>query len=59
MQVEYACLDGMHRAAFALENLGDNREFMTLLRDHAVETIHSQEATLEDVFVQVTGRSLL
>lgn len=59
VQVESACLDGMHSAQFALENLGDNREFLTLLRDQNVETIHSQEATLEDVFVQVTGRSLV
>ena len=33
VQVEYACLDGMHQASFALENLGSNREFMTLVRD--------------------------
>jgi fluoroquinolone transport system ATP-binding protein len=29
-----------------------------VLRDHQVETIHSREATLDDVFVEATGRQL-
>ena len=34
------------------------RRFRTVLRDHHVETIHSREASLDDVFVEVTGRRL-
>ena len=44
---------------FPLEGLGSNAEFLAVLRDHDVETLHTQEATLEDIFIQVTGRSLL
>ena len=43
---------------FMLNGLGHNSEFWQLLRDQSLQTIHSQEATLEDIFIQVTGRSL-
>jgi len=43
---------------FELDGLGDNPEFVRFLREHEVETIHSQEATLEDVFIESTGRQL-
>ncbi|MBT3187985.1 MAG: ABC transporter ATP-binding protein [Anaerolineae bacterium] len=42
---------------FALPDLGQNG-FVNLIRLHPVQTIHTQEATLEDVFIQITGRSL-
>jgi fluoroquinolone transport system ATP-binding protein len=42
---------------FPLEDLGDNHEFLTRLRAGGVETVHTLETTLEDVFVQVTGRT--
>jgi len=50
--------DGTRSAReFALDGLADNPEFQALLRA-GVETIHTLETTLEDVFVQVTGRTL-
>ena len=42
---------------FALTDLGQEK-FVTLIQQYPVQTIHSQEATLEDIFIQVTGRSL-
>ena len=51
--------DGTQSAQeFPLEGLGSNTEFLGLLRSGSVETIHTLETTLEDVFVQVTGRAL-
>jgi fluoroquinolone transport system ATP-binding protein len=44
---------------FPLRGLADNPGFLSLLRSDAVETIHTLETTLEDVFVQVTGRTLV
>jgi fluoroquinolone transport system ATP-binding protein len=41
-----------------LDGLADNHEFLTLLRADGIETVHTLETTLEDVFVQVTGRTL-
>jgi fluoroquinolone transport system ATP-binding protein len=49
---------GVSVAEFPLEGLADNAEFQGLLRTAAVQTIHSREATLEDVFIAVTGRGL-
>ncbi len=43
---------------FPLDGLGTNQEFLQLIRDFRLESIHSQEATLESVFIQVTGTSL-
>jgi fluoroquinolone transport system ATP-binding protein len=57
LRVEY--LDGGVRTAeFPLAGLADNVAFQRLLREAAVQTIHSREATLEEVFLAVTGRSL-
>ncbi len=44
--------------SFPLAGLGENPDFLAVLRKQTVETIHTQEATLEEIFVQVTGRSL-
>lgn len=49
---------GRRRQDFELDGLADNQGFLALLRDTHVETIHTQEATLEDVFIEVTGRGL-
>ncbi len=42
---------------FALTDLGQ-QAFVNLVQQYPVQTIHSQEASLEDIFIQVTGRSL-
>lgn len=43
---------------YPLDGLGTNDGFQAALRDRRIETIHSQETTLEQVFVEVTGRQL-
>ena len=58
LQVEYR-LDGpTERREFPLEGLGENTGFLDLLRRGGIQTLHTQEATLEDVFIRVTGQSL-
>lgn len=60
VKVEYRRDGGGLRAAeFPLDTLADDPTFYAVLRDHHVETIHSREASLDDVFVEVTGRRLL
>lgn len=44
---------------YPLTSLGNNEEFLRILQDNQIRTIHSEEASLEDVFIQVTGDSLL
>jgi fluoroquinolone transport system ATP-binding protein len=43
---------------FPLDGLADDAAFHSLTREHHVEALHSQEASLEDVFIDVTGRDL-
>ncbi len=43
---------------FPLDKLGQNSEFLDLIRREAVSSIHSQEATLEEVFIKTTGAQL-
>lgn len=56
--LEYRVDRQVETREFPLEGLGQNREFLDLLRRHPVETLHTQEATLADVFISVTGRRL-
>lgn len=59
VRVEYREVNGgLHSADFAMDGLADDAAFHELLRRHRVETIHSREASLDDVFVDVTGRRL-
>ncbi len=58
VRVEYSADGTLARRDFPLAGLGDNPGFLNLLRTADVQTIHTQEATLEDIFIEVTGRSL-
>ena len=46
------------QVSFPLDGLGDNASFLELIKTAHIVAMHSQETSLEDVFVQVTGRSL-
>ena len=43
---------------FPLDGIGKNKEFLDLLQTKEIETLHSGETTLEDIFIQVTGVKL-
>ena len=43
---------------FDLDGLADDERFQQILRTRRIKTIHSQEATLEQAFIQITGKSL-
>jgi fluoroquinolone transport system ATP-binding protein len=58
VRVEYRAGDRLERDEFELDALGRDERFIELLRDGVVETIHTLDATLEDVFLEVTGRGL-
>jgi fluoroquinolone transport system ATP-binding protein len=51
--------DRVHEQQFPLNALGSDSGFLNLINTMEVESIHSQEATLEDVFINVTGRQLV
>ncbi len=43
---------------FSLNELSDNQQFMEIIRARKILTIHTQEASLEDIFIEVTGQKL-
>jgi fluoroquinolone transport system ATP-binding protein len=59
VRVEFRGNNGtLDSAQFPMDGLADDPAFHAVLRNHHVETIHSREASLDDVFVEVTGRRL-
>jgi fluoroquinolone transport system ATP-binding protein len=59
VQVEFGVNGHTEQKAFPLDTLGSNDDFLSVIRRHPVETMHTQEATLEQIFIEVTGRSLI
>lgn len=58
VRVQYSLDDATHAEVFPLDGLGENARFQDLIRTCHVETIHTQEPSLEDVFLKVTGKGL-
>jgi fluoroquinolone transport system ATP-binding protein len=56
--VEYRDNNALLSKEFPLSAMGGDPEFLTLLRNDTVETIHTREASLDEVFVAVTGGRL-
>jgi len=44
---------------FSLRTIRENEHFFNILREKKIKRIHSQEATLEDIFIKLTGRELV
>lgn len=44
--------------AFPLDGLGQNAEFLRLIREEPLQAIRTHEQSLEDIFIGVTGRQL-
>ncbi|MDU5144179.1 MAG: ABC transporter ATP-binding protein [Paenibacillus dendritiformis] len=58
VQVEYREDGSGNRTEFGMAGLDRNEEFLRLLRIGAIETMHTQEASLDQLFIDVTGRAL-
>lgn len=58
VKVEYASRGEITTQEFKLQGLGDNSEFLNLLHSDSIQTMHSTEASLESIFIEVTGRGL-
>ncbi|MCE3200906.1 ABC transporter ATP-binding protein [Paenibacillus sonchi] len=58
VKVEYREKGVLQKDEFGLDNIGSCPGFQTLLQEKYIETIHSQDATLEDIFIKLTGREL-
>lgn len=59
LTVEYENGKGIQDAEFALDGLGTDQKFLQLLNSaKRIETMHSQETTLDNIFIKVTGQEL-
>ena len=44
------------KAQFDLDGIGKNSKFLELLNTQTIETIHTGETSLEEIFIHITGR---
>jgi fluoroquinolone transport system ATP-binding protein len=58
IKVEYNENNKVMTEIFSMDDLGNNKDFFKLLKEKDIETIHSGETTLEDIFIKVTGVTL-
>ncbi|MBI4525524.1 MAG: ABC transporter ATP-binding protein [Deltaproteobacteria bacterium] len=56
--VSYGPKDHVRSEEFELDGLGTNESFLEVIRTNEIRKIHSQEATLDQVFADVTGVKL-
>ena len=58
VRVEYRVNGALEERDFPLEGLAENAAFLTALREPSLQTVHTQETSLENIFIRVTGREL-
>jgi fluoroquinolone transport system ATP-binding protein len=58
VKVEYLKDGDLVSQEFDMKNLAENKNFFALLKKGTVQTIHTEEATLDDIFIKATGRQL-
>ncbi|QNO13950.1 ABC transporter ATP-binding protein [Alkalicella caledoniensis] len=56
--VEYKGDDIVETKQYSMDQLLDNQDFQRVMRTKDVERIYTQEASLESIFIEVTGREL-
>ncbi|AEK72056.1 ABC-type transport system, ATPase component, putative multidrug/lipooligosaccharide transporter [Thermococcus sp. 4557] len=59
VKVEYVANGSVAVKEFPLEGIGRNEEFLRVIREHEVRRINTEEPTLEEIFLKVTGRRLV
>ncbi|WP_432402425.1 ABC transporter ATP-binding protein [Wukongibacter sp. M2B1] len=58
VKVEYREKDRLKRESFSMISDKDKKNLNNLINAGKIETMHSQEATLEEIFIKLTGRGL-
>lgn len=55
VRVEYELGDERTTEDFPLEGIGVNKRYLSLIRSHRIVTMHTLEASLEDIFIAAAG----
>lgn len=58
VRVVHQAKNGQESSDFEISGLANNKDFQALLRAEEIMTIHTQEASLEEIFIKVTGQQL-
>jgi fluoroquinolone transport system ATP-binding protein len=58
IKIEYKDENQSKTEEFPINHLAMNKRFQEILQQNNIETIHTQEATLEDIFIKITGQKL-
>lgn len=59
VEVEYMENDKLVKRTLSTVNPEDKNILQHILQDHEIQTMHTKEATLEEIFIKVTGRGLV
>lgn len=59
VEVEYIEEDEVKNETFSLILPEDKKALQTIIEDYEIQTMHTKEATLEEIFIKVTGRGLV
>ena len=58
VKVEYENGGEIAAKEYPLPAIGENEEFISLIKKNNIKSINTQDASLEDIFLKVTGKSL-
>jgi fluoroquinolone transport system ATP-binding protein len=58
IKLAYSDENGVHEEQFPVSGIGVNSRFLEILSRYELRTMHTQEATLEEIFIKLTGREL-
>ncbi len=59
VEVEYKMNGHTQKELLFLEKKDDKSKLQNIIANHPIITMHSKEATLEEIFIKVTGRGLI
>ena len=59
VEVEYIEKDEVIKETFSIILPEDKTLLQNIIENHEIQTMHTKEATLEEIFIKVTGRGLI
>ncbi|MBN1116720.1 MAG: ABC transporter ATP-binding protein [Bacteroidales bacterium] len=58
VNLEYGVNGNTRFIEFNMDGIGDNKEFLNILKRERIASIHSLDATLDEIFIKITGKTL-
>lgn len=59
VDVEYVKEGDLIRDSFSTVDAAEKARLVEVIKNHEIQTMHTKEATLEEIFIKVTGRGLV